>query len=79
MFIMWATGVEQGCASKVIWAILLTNMGHITDQYGPYYRPIWAILQARPISSHKSHKAYKSYKTYIPYKTYKPYKSYNPL
>ena len=21
-----------------------SNMGHITDQYGPYYRPIWAIL-----------------------------------
>ena len=60
MFIMWATGVEQGCASKVI----------------------WAILQAHPISSHKSHKAYKSYKTYNPYKTYKtykPYKSYKPL
>ena len=19
-------------------------MGHITDQYGPYYRPIWVIL-----------------------------------
>ena len=23
----------------LIWAILLTNMGHITDQYGPYYKP----------------------------------------
>ncbi|MBQ2337960.1 MAG: hypothetical protein II384_02435, partial [Prevotella sp.] len=22
----------------------LTNMAHITHQYGPYYRPIWAIL-----------------------------------
>ena len=21
-----------------------SNMGHNTDQYGPYYRPIWAIL-----------------------------------
>ncbi|MBQ2337576.1 MAG: hypothetical protein II384_00460, partial [Prevotella sp.] len=27
-----------------IWAILPTNMGHITNQYGPYCRPIWAIL-----------------------------------
>ena len=44
-------------------------MGHITDQYGPYYKPI-------TISSHKSHKAYKSYKTY---KTYNPYKTYKPL
>ena len=24
---------------KVIWAILSTNMGHITDQYGPYWEP----------------------------------------
>ena len=24
---------------KVIWAILLTNMDHITDQYGPYWEP----------------------------------------
>ena len=24
---------------QVIWAILLTNMGHITNQYGPYYSP----------------------------------------
>ena len=23
-------------------------MGHITDQYGPYYRPIWAILLTHP-------------------------------
>ena len=23
-----------------------SNMGHIIDQYGPYYRPIWAILGA---------------------------------
>ncbi len=28
-----------GPKGKVIWAILLTNMGHITDQYGPYYSP----------------------------------------
>ena len=26
-----------------------SNMGHITDQYGPYYQPIWAILQAHPL------------------------------
>ena len=26
-------------------------MGHITDQYGPYYSPIWAILQAHPCPS----------------------------
>ena|GEM_PF-2563113 len=32
---------------KVIWAILPTNMGHITNQYGPYYFPIRLI---RPIS-----------------------------
>ena len=24
-------------------------MGHITDQYGPYYRPIWAILLTHPL------------------------------
>jgi len=24
---------------KVIWAILSTNMGHIIDQYGPYWEP----------------------------------------
>ena len=27
------------CCQQVIWAILPTNMGHITDQYGPYYKP----------------------------------------
>ena len=27
------------CGGQVIWAILLTNMGHITNQYGPYYSP----------------------------------------
>ena len=32
---------------KVIWAILLTNMGHITNQYGSYYNP---IRLKRPIS-----------------------------
>jgi len=26
-------------------------MGHINDQYGPYYSPIWAILQAHPCPS----------------------------
>ena len=35
---MWATGVEQGCASKVIWAILLTNMGHITSPSHKAYK-----------------------------------------
>ena len=61
-------------------------MGHITDQYGPYYRPIWAILptnmghitdppptppQGREAVrlSHKTDKTYKSHKTY---KAYKP-------
>ena len=24
---------------KVIWAILSTNMGHITEQYGSYWEP----------------------------------------
>ena len=30
---------ERRAKRKVIWAILLTNMGHITNQYGPYYSP----------------------------------------
>ena len=38
---------ERRAKRKVIWAILLTNMGHITNQYGPYYFPIRLI---RPIS-----------------------------
>ena len=51
---------ERRAKRKVIWAILLTNMGHITNQYGPYYQPIWAILL--------SHKTYKTYKSHTPYK-----------
>ena len=47
---------ERRAKRKVIWAILLTNMGHITNQYGPYYQPIWVILL--------SHKTYKTYKPY---------------
>ncbi len=38
---------ERRAKRKVIWAILPTNMGHITNQYGPYYFPIRLI---RPIS-----------------------------
>ena len=38
---------ERRAKRKVIWAILLTNMSHITNQYGPYYFPIRLI---RPIS-----------------------------
>ena len=50
-------------------------MGHITDQYGPYYSPIWAILQAHPCPSpsegavRPSHKAYKTYNSYKTYKS----------
>jgi hypothetical protein len=33
-----------GICSLFIVHYSLTNMAHITDQYGPYYRPIWAIL-----------------------------------
>ena len=57
-------------------------MGHITDQYGPYYRPIWAILLTHPLPlpkgggpkgiSRKAYKVYKSYKTYKPYKPILP-------
>ncbi|MBQ2060298.1 MAG: hypothetical protein II491_03390 [Prevotella sp.] len=25
-------------------------MGHITNQYGPYYRPIWAILLSNKVA-----------------------------
>ena len=32
---------------KPIWAILPTNMGHITNQYGPYYQPTPAPPQGR--------------------------------
>ena len=62
---------------QVIWAILLTNMGHITNQYGPYYSPTPNPIPERSSPtrslspreggerlSHKAYKAYKSYKTY---------------
>ena len=28
--------------------LTIKNMGHITGQYGPYYRTIWAILPTHP-------------------------------
>ena len=36
-------------------------MGHITDQYGPYYKPT-----PNPRLSHKAYKSYKSHMTYKP-------------
>ena len=60
-----------------------SNMGHITVQYGPYYRPIWAILPtnmghitgpppAPPQGRGAVRLSHKAYKTYKSYKTYKP-------
>ena len=40
--------IQQLSQQKVIWAILPTNMGHITHQYGPYYSPTPAILLTHP-------------------------------
>ena len=46
-------------------------MGHITDQYGPYYRPTPAPPQGRGAKRH-SHKTYKSYKTHKYHSANKP-------
>ena len=42
-------------------------MGHITDQYGPYYKPT-PNPSPREGSRKALHKAYKSYKSYMTYK-----------
>ena len=47
------------CCQQVIWAILPTNMGHITDQYGPYYKPT-PNPSPREGSLKALHKGYKS-------------------
>ena len=46
-------------------------MGHITFQYGPYYRPTPAPPQGRG-AERLSHKAYKTYWSYKSYKPNKP-------
>ena len=49
-------------------------MGHITDQYGPYYRPTPypSPREGGLRLSHKTDKTYKSHKTYKPYKPLSP-------
>ena len=49
-------------------------MGHITDQYGPYYRPTPnpSPREGCRKALHKAYKTYKSYKSYKSYMTYKP-------
>ncbi len=50
-------------------------MGHITNQYGPYYFPIWAILlsnMSHITDPRHSHKTYKSYKTHKYHSANKP-------
>ncbi len=52
-------------------------MGHITHQYGPYYKPSPAPPQGRG-AERLSHKAYKAHKSYKSHKTYKHKKNTPP-
>ena len=52
-------------------------MGHITYQYGPYYKPSPAPPRGRG-AERLSHKAYKTHKSYKSHKTYKHTKNTPP-
>ncbi len=52
-------------------------MGHITYQYGAYYKPSPAPPQGRG-AERLSHKAYKAHKSYKSHKTYKHKKTHLP-
>ena len=46
-------------------------MGHITNQYGPYYQPT-PCPSPREGAERLYHKAYKAYKSYKTYKSFSP-------